>query len=77
MTADQIPGSQRIERIRRSPAEIAYILKNLQASNETITSHLQSGESLFKSRLLAVDPDQSCIVLHCGASECNGRPVTD
>jgi flagellar brake protein len=69
MAADQIPGSQRIERIRRSPAEIAYVLKTLQAGKETITAHLQGGESLFKSRLLAVDPDQSCIVLEASTDE--------
>ena len=69
MTTDQVPGSQRVERIRRSPAEIAYILKTLEAGNEPITAQLEGGEIVFKSRLRLVDPAASCIVLEASADE--------
>ncbi|MGH8675789.1 MAG: flagellar brake protein, partial [Burkholderiales bacterium] len=63
------PGGHRAERLRRSPQEIAHILGMLQFRNEPVTAHLQSGELLFESRLRAVDPAQSFIILESSSDE--------
>jgi c-di-GMP-binding flagellar brake protein YcgR len=69
MTRDAIPGSHRIELIRRSSPEIADILRSLEAGNEPITAHLRGGELLFRSRLRLVDPDGSRILLEPSPDE--------
>ena len=63
MTADPERGTQPEEQVRRSASEIAQALGLLQARREALTAHLQSGEVKFTSRLLAVDPIKSCIII--------------
>jgi c-di-GMP-binding flagellar brake protein YcgR len=63
MTADPARGTQAEEQVRRSPSEIAQVLGLLQTRGEALTAHLQSGEMKFASRLLAVDPIKSCIII--------------
>ena len=63
MTPDPARGTQPEEQVRRSPSEIAQVLGLLQTRREVLTAHLQSGEVKFTSRLLAVDPIKSCIII--------------
>jgi c-di-GMP-binding flagellar brake protein YcgR len=69
MTTAQIPGSQRAERVRRSPSEIAYILKIVETGKEAVTAHLEGGQLLFKSRVLLVDGEGLRIVLEASPDE--------
>ena len=69
MTADPERDTQREEQVRRSPSEIAQILGLLQTREEAIVSHLQSGELKFLSKLLAVDPIKSCILIELDPDE--------
>jgi len=63
MTSTEAIGSRRAERIRHSPAEIAAVLAIVQSESPAITAHLQGGELRFTSKLRAVDPNQSFIVV--------------
>ena len=69
MTTDQAPGSPRAERIRHSAGEIAAVLAIVQGEKASITAHLHGGEVLFTSRLRAVDPAQSFILIEPSTDE--------
>ena len=68
-TEEEAPGPSGAGRIRRTPAEIAWILKDLEAGRDAITAHLKGGELLFKSKLIAVDPEGSAIILQASPNE--------
>ena len=69
MTTEQPPGAKREERIRRTPLEMVDILRLLKSRNVPITTHLQAGELLFKSRLYVVDPVGACIIIEPSPDE--------
>jgi hypothetical protein len=69
MTTDQSLASPRAERIRHSAAEIAPVLAIVQSEKQPITSQLQGGELVFTSRLRAVDPAQSFIIIEPSTDE--------
>src|SRR5262245_59689031 len=69
MTPDPVRGTQREERVGHSPSEIAQMLGLLQTRKAPITAHLQAGELQFTTRLLAVDPVRSCIIMEFCANE--------
>lgn len=58
----------------RSPSEIIYVLRRLQASADLITVHFNEGRDLFLSSIIALTDDT--VTLDCGGShEVNQRAL--
>jgi len=49
----------------RSATEIASVLESMRDDGDLVTASIESGEVLFLSRLLGVEPQQGTIVLAC------------
>jgi hypothetical protein len=49
----------------RSATEIGRVLQAMCADGDPVTASIESGEVLFMSRLLHVDPSRSLMVIAC------------
>jgi len=69
MSTDDASGTAPTERVKRSRAEIASALEILKTRKDPVAAHLEAGKLSFESRILAVDPMRSLIVLEASADE--------
>src|SRR5262249_50169325 len=57
------------EQVRRTPSEIAQVLRLLEQRKEPVTAYLQGGDVKFTSKLCVVDPVRRSIVVDAEANE--------